>query len=376
MRCISPNPDDFVLTITTCDFNGSSATGSADTINFYTCSGGPYCAMADSPETEAVFGHGEIRDLVFLDDVEPTTLVISKPVGNDGWCVNGIQWQGVDMLAPTTVLYFDISDGNTGNCVGGLLDYTDEDNEYFEENLVYPCLEEWRIFNLQGDADYEYELKVQGCDGVDTTPVTVSYCPDKSCSTADVVTQTLTAFGSGMTTFPVQLDFNPAAMQFLASGSDVWCADALSFNQFDLAENYSYSLEPGKSSTVTNLQVNGIAPTPAPTPAPTTPSGSNSTETLGDDGDDNDPDSEAQLGAIVGGTVAGVLAIVAVIAAVLFKTGRLKTGAGRRSTSSADDAVRTLPGGSRPTDNGRPAAAVAPVTHVQYPVAYQYPEAP
>ncbi|CAB1107829.1 unnamed protein product [Ectocarpus sp. CCAP 1310/34] len=251
----SPNPDDFVLTITTCDFNGSSVTGSVDTINFYTCSGGPYCAMADSPETEAVFGDGEIRDLVFLDDVEPTTLVISKPVGDDGWCVNGIQWQGVDMLAPTTVLIFDISDGNTGNCVGGLLDYTDEDNEYLEENLVYPCLEEWRIFNLQGDADYEYELKVQGCDGVDTTPVTVSFCPDTSCSTADVVTQTLTAFGSGMTTFPVQLDFNPAAMQLLASGSDVWCADALLFNQFDLAENYPYSLEPEESSTVTNLQL-------------------------------------------------------------------------------------------------------------------------
>ncbi|CAM9477978.1 unnamed protein product [Ectocarpus sp. 12 AP-2014] len=154
--------DEFVLTITTCDFNGSIATGSADTINFYTCSGGPYCAMAESPETEAVFGNGEIEDLVFNDDVEPTTLVISKPDGNDGWCVNGIQWQGVDVLAPTTVLYFDILDGNTGNCVEGLLDYT-EDNEYFEENFVYPCLEEWRIFNLQGDADYEYELKVQGC---------------------------------------------------------------------------------------------------------------------------------------------------------------------------------------------------------------------
>lgn len=83
----SPNPDDFVLTITTCDFNGSIATGSVNTINFYTCSGGPYCAMADSPEMTAVFGNGEIEDLVFNDDVEPTTLVISKPDGNDGWCV-------------------------------------------------------------------------------------------------------------------------------------------------------------------------------------------------------------------------------------------------------------------------------------------------
>lgn len=76
-------------------------------------------------------------------------------------CVNGIQWQGVDVLAPTTVLYFDILDGNTGNCVEGLLDYT-EDNDYFEDNFVYPCLEEWRIFNLQGDGESK-----QGCDDVD-----------------------------------------------------------------------------------------------------------------------------------------------------------------------------------------------------------------
>lgn len=72
-------------------------------------------------------------------------------------------------------------------------------------------------------ASFEYELKVKGCDGVATPPVTVSFCPDTSCSTSDVVTQELTAFNAaGTTRFPVQLDFNPASIQFEASQNDGW----------------------------------------------------------------------------------------------------------------------------------------------------------
>ena len=71
-------------------------------------------------------------------------------------------------------------------------------------------------------ADYEYELKVQGCDGEVPAPFAASFCPDIWCNTSDVVTQTLTASDAGPTTFPVQLDFNPVAIQFSASGTDEW----------------------------------------------------------------------------------------------------------------------------------------------------------
>ena len=84
---LARNPG-FSLTITTCDFDGSTVTGSEDIINFYTCSGGPYCAMADDPKaSEESFEDGEVKTVTITDDVEPTTLVISKPEGDDGWCV-------------------------------------------------------------------------------------------------------------------------------------------------------------------------------------------------------------------------------------------------------------------------------------------------
>lgn len=74
-------------------------------------------------------------------------------------CLNGISWEGVDLLAPSTVLYVDVEDESYGNCCcGGLLNYVEDDNDFFEENYVYPCLQEWRIFNLQGDRESDQSV--------------------------------------------------------------------------------------------------------------------------------------------------------------------------------------------------------------------------
>ena len=80
----SLDPDGSRLLVSTCDFDSSE-----DTIEFYTCSGGPYCDMPDNPTTSAVFSYAETQLLTINvnDDVPPTTLVISKPAGTDGWYV-------------------------------------------------------------------------------------------------------------------------------------------------------------------------------------------------------------------------------------------------------------------------------------------------
>lgn len=70
-------------------------------------------------------------------------------------------------------------------------------------------------------ADYEYDMKVQACDGESSGAVTVGFCPDVYCTTSDVVQQTVTEFNTGMTSISVQLDFIPLAMQLSAS-EDGW----------------------------------------------------------------------------------------------------------------------------------------------------------
>lgn len=75
----------FSLVISTCDFDGAAVTGSDDTIQFFTCSGGPYCEVGDTPTKATTFDQGETQVLTINDDVEPTTLIISKPEGTDGW---------------------------------------------------------------------------------------------------------------------------------------------------------------------------------------------------------------------------------------------------------------------------------------------------
>lgn len=56
------------------------------------------------------------------------------------------------MLSPSTALFMD-PEGGAGNCDQGLLNYRDMGNPYYEANLFFPCLPEWRIFNLQGDRE-------------------------------------------------------------------------------------------------------------------------------------------------------------------------------------------------------------------------------
>lgn len=69
-------------------------------------------------------------------------------------CLSGISWEGSNnLLASSTVLFLDADDGASGNCVGGVLDYVEPGNENFQEDDMYPCSEEWRIFNLQGDRE-------------------------------------------------------------------------------------------------------------------------------------------------------------------------------------------------------------------------------
>lgn len=87
------------------------------------------------------------------------------------------------------------------------------------EHVVSRFRVTFAVFHIA--VDYEYELKVQPCDGESSGAVTVSFCPEVSCNTSDVVQQTLTEFDTGMTSFSVQLDFNPTAMQLSAS-DDGW----------------------------------------------------------------------------------------------------------------------------------------------------------
>ncbi|CAN0126060.1 unnamed protein product [Ectocarpus sp. 6 AP-2014] len=252
---------EFTLTISTCAGDNSA---SKNTVEFYTCSGGTYCDIdteTDDPKRSARFtSDGESQTFVINADVEPTTLVVSKPTGVDGWCVDEIKWNGGNnLLANSSVVYLDESDGDEDNCQGGIKGDSDDDSG--------PCMEEWRFFNLQGDADYEYELKVRACPSESPPQVNASFCPDVKCGTTDVQLLQLTDFSAGLTTFPVQLDFNPVAMRFSAS-DDGWCADAMSFNGFDLAETYPYELDAGVSRIVSNVQAYGEAATPAQTPAP------------------------------------------------------------------------------------------------------------
>ncbi|CAM9958176.1 unnamed protein product [Scytosiphon promiscuus] len=146
--------------------------------------------------------------------------------------------------------------GQTTFCSDGLFTNTTTQAES-------ACLDGWRFFNLQHDADYEYELKMEGCSGSGSSSgVSASFCPDPYCNTSDVVEQTLGDFdSSGATIFGVKLGFNPVAIRLSSSSEEGWCANAMSFNGFTLAESYPYEMAANETRTIKNIQYFGDEPT-------------------------------------------------------------------------------------------------------------------
>eukprot|EP00903_Cladosiphon_okamuranus_P017583 g16196.t1 len=214
----------YTLEVSTCDWLNAD---SGNTVNFYTCSGGPDCTMPSTPTATHTFSSaGGSATLTISASIEPTTLLIEKP-GSDGCdrlerlflntpsCVVQVKWEGEDVLAPSTELYIDVEDGGWGNCAGGIINYVVSSVPELQYDNVYLCLEGWRFFNLQKDPTFEYELVVDGCDGANTPLVTVYFCPDIYCNTSDVVIKTFHTFNAGSTTFNIELDFNPTAIKFL-----------------------------------------------------------------------------------------------------------------------------------------------------------------
>eukprot|EP00752_Nemacystus_decipiens_P005755 g5206.t1 len=246
----------YELEISICDFDGSTITGSNDPINFFTCSGGPHCVMPETPSGSWIFSGGSKHTFHITADVEPTTLAITKE-GPDGWCLSGISWNGgPHLLAKSTSIFVDLVDNGLSNCnTQGLLDFTDK-NPAFQDNLFYPCLQKWRIFNLQGNPDFENEFLVEGCHGVHTPEVDVTFCSDTTCS-EDVVSATYPDFNAGLTSLLVPpLDFFPVSMLFKAK--EEWCASAMFFNGFVLAAHGDlFKVEPGQSKIIENLQIDG-----------------------------------------------------------------------------------------------------------------------
>eukprot|EP00752_Nemacystus_decipiens_P008203 g7336.t1 len=208
--------------------------------------------MPSTPSATAQFSSNQVVPLTIDADVEPTTLRIEK-AGSDAWCLEGLQWEGEDVLAPSTVLYVDVDNGAFGNCADGILNYFVNSVPEFQHSDVYPCLPQWRFFNLQADPAFEYELEVVGCNGVAPAVVTVFFCPDIDCNTPDVVIETLDNFNAGSTTFSVQVDYNPTAIKFLPYVHE-WCADSIKFEQFTLDVEYPFTVPGGESRTIGNLQ--------------------------------------------------------------------------------------------------------------------------
>lgn len=68
-------------------------------------------------------------------------------------CLDSVKWEGEDVLAPSTELYVDVEDGGWGNCAGGIINYVVSSVPELQYDNVYPCLEGWRLFNLQKDRE-------------------------------------------------------------------------------------------------------------------------------------------------------------------------------------------------------------------------------
>ncbi|CAM9958243.1 unnamed protein product [Scytosiphon promiscuus] len=250
----------------------------------------------------ALYGPGGTYGFGFSLDVDPTTLMILKEPGHDALCLERVVWQRVnyteglrsidaesDLLGDSTVMYLNgpedyVEESSTSDSLGPENDFcdfgVDEDNSYvcdpdqttfcsdglFTNTTTQtesPCLDGWRFFNLQHDADYEYELEMEGCSGSgSSTGVSASFCPDPYCNTSDVVEQTLGDFdSSGATIFGVKLGFNPVAIRLSASGEEGWCANAMAFNGFTLAESYPYEMAANETRTIKNIQYFGAVST-------------------------------------------------------------------------------------------------------------------
>ncbi|CAM9958110.1 unnamed protein product [Scytosiphon promiscuus] len=258
----------------------------------------------------ALIGPGGTYGLAYSLDVDPTTLMILKEPGYDALCVERIVWQrtnisdnltvedpellGPNLLGDSTVMYLNgpedyveesLTDEPLRNDSLGF-EYDDcdfggdEDRAYICDpdqatfcsdglftntttQAEAPCLDGWRFFNLQNDADYEYELTIEGCSGSgNSTGATASFCPNLNCDTSDVVEQTLGNFdSSGATIFLVKLGFNPVAIRLSASGEEGWCANAMSFNGFTLAGSYPYEMDANETRIIKNIQYFGAEPT-------------------------------------------------------------------------------------------------------------------
>ncbi|CAM9833644.1 unnamed protein product [Ectocarpus sp. 6 AP-2014] len=246
----------YTLAVTTCEISNSATSDGAMAFQF--CLGGSYCDTEDfevelpaNPDT----GAGMTTYISVAPGYEPTTARFIKEIGTDGWCISTVTWEGgSNLLGEDGYFWLD-----TDSCVDGAYQ-------------TGPCKTEWKLFNLDGSSDYEYDVRIKACDGTSSSAIQAYFCSagvcDGTAGEEELVELKMNDVEGGWTDASFPLPFNPVAMRLEEpDGNGTWCAEEFAFNGFPLAPA-SKVLSTG-AQTFWNIQ-NGDqsdGPTPAPVEA-------------------------------------------------------------------------------------------------------------
>lgn len=252
----------YTLSAKTCDAQYSTTT---DIITFSFCKGGTHCTPVEEvtlTEDDGLDTNDHVIDIPVSIGYEPTTVVVSN-TGNNAWCLTELSWEGGDnLLGDSAEMWFDSQFGVELGCNGGLI----------AEGSTAVCQESWKFFNINGADDYMYDLRVKACEGTKSSTIEAAFCSTADCEIGEIVYVTLAMNDEdgGLTTYEVDIPFNPESMKLFEAEND-WCVEKMVFNGFSIIDGNTSieDFDTDGTMVIPNIQYNGISVTPSPTIAPT-----------------------------------------------------------------------------------------------------------